>query len=488
MAYLSVLVRRTLALLIGGFITLGLVVAASLWLSREASVRSANVAEMRQFRNLAANLFTELLNAETSQRGYLLTLDRDYLAPYQAALPRVADTLRRLPEAPFADRARADIGRVTALSQAKLNEMSETIGHAEAGRTAEALEIVKSDRGQQIMVQIRGALDSILASVEVQISGELGRIRDNASALIWVNVAATLVVIVLVALATVIVGRYTRELVRARQEVEATNAGLDARVKERTLDLTRANDEIQRFAYIVSHDLRAPLVNILGFTSEFEKALPVLQRFHAAAASGTPDPALAKEAETAVNADLPEAIGFIRASGTKMDRLIGAILKLSREGRRPINPEPVALGALFDATAASLQHQLADREIRIEIARPQPTIVSDRLSLEQIFGNLIDNAVKYMANGRKGLIRITTKEDPRDVVVEIEDNGRGIAAGDHERIFELFRRSGPQDRPGEGIGLAHVRALARRLGGDVTVESQLGQGSRFIVRLPRRTI
>ena len=107
------------------------------------------------------------------------------------------------------------------------------------------------------------------------------------------------------------------------------------------------------------------------------------------------------------------------------------------------------------------------------------------MSLEQIFGNLLDNAVKYLQPGRQGKIQIDAEDHGAHVVIKVIDNGRGIADQDQERVFELFRRAGRQDKAGEGIGLAHVRAQVRRLGGDVTVRSRLGEGSEFRVLLPR---
>ncbi len=262
------------------------------------------------------------------------------------------------------------------------------------------------------------------------------------------------------------------------------NAGLEERVRERTADLGRANEEVQRFAYIVTHDLRAPLVNIMGFTSELETSLAPVQAF-IGRTEETGDPVV-KNARLAVLEDLPEAIGFIRSSTRKMDGLINAILKLSREGRRSLKPEPVDLDALLHAAAESVRHQIIDAKGTVTIKGKVNPIVSDKLALDQIFGNLLDNAVKYRDPKRPLSIRIQTGEEPgRSISIAIEDNGRGIAKQDHERVFELFRRSGPQDQRGEGIGLAHVRAMVRNLGGDITLSSELGYGTTFKVILPK---
>jgi signal transduction histidine kinase len=195
-----------------------------------------------------------------------------------------------------------------------------------------------------------------------------------------------------------------------------------------------------------------------------------------------------QDALTAVRDDLPEAIGFIRASTEKMDRLINAILKLSREGRRNLVPEQLDMTAMVRDIADSVRHQTRAAGAGIVI-EPLPVLESDRLSVEQVLGNLIDNAVKYLDPSRPGRIVVTGEETGDGwIVYRIADNGRGIAGRDHERIFELFRRSGRQDQPGEGLGLAFVRNSVRRLGGDITVESDLGKGSTFIVKLPTRLI
>jgi signal transduction histidine kinase len=121
----------------------------------------------------------------------------------------------------------------------------------------------------------------------------------------------------------------------------------------------------------------------------------------------------------------------------------------------------------------------------VEIKTPLPDIVSDRVAVEQIFSNLVENAVKYLAKGRPGRITVRGRLQGDHVLFEVQDNGRGIDPKDHDRVFDLFRRSGAQDQPGEGIGLAHVRALAYRLGGLITCESALDQGATFRLSLPR---
>ena len=135
--------------------------------------------------------------------------------------------------------------------------------------------------------------------------------------------------------------------------------------------------------------------------------------------------------------------------------------------------------------AADFSHRTEKGSIRLSVGR-LPTIVSDRLALEQIISKLIDNAVKYVRDEVPGQIAVTAgATDAQMVEISVVDNGRGIAERDLERIFDLFRRSGAQDRPGDGIGLAYVRTLVRRLGGTVRVMSRLGEGSTFTIVLPR---
>jgi PAS domain S-box-containing protein len=244
--------------------------------------------------------------------------------------------------------------------------------------------------------------------------------------------------------------------------------------REAEAELRESNEEIQRYAYIVSHDLRAPLVNVMGFTSELGETQAELRTLLA----GNPQAAR-------IEADMGEALGFIGAAVTRMERLIAAILKLSREGRRRFEPEPLDMTTLIRRLADATRHQAGVQNATVTVAPDLPGIAADRLAVEQIFGNLLDNALKYLEAGRPGRITVTGEPAAAGRVrFAVADNGRGIAPQDHARVFELFRRSGAQDRPGEGIGLAHVKALVRALGGRIDLASEPGRGSTFTVTLP----
>jgi signal transduction histidine kinase len=181
--------------------------------------------------------------------------------------------------------------------------------------------------------------------------------------------------------------------------------------------------------------------------------------------------------------DFSEALEFIKSSIAKMDRLISAILNLTREGRREFEPLRIDMRELIEAIVTTVAHQAAEAQAEIHI-EPLPEITSDRLAVEQVFSNLIDNALKYLRPGVPGEILVRGRTKLGFAIFDVTDNGRGIDAKDHQRIFDLFRRAGLQDKPGQGIGLAHVRTLVRRLGGAMSVASELDKGSTFTVTLP----
>lgn len=481
----SNLARNTLALMAGGSLVLVLIAAFSFLLVSATRQSALDVEMGRDVRITASTILIDLVDAETGQRGYLLTGRDDYLLPYENARNHLTEALQTLQKrAALVPEIQAEAAQVVTLANVKMAELARTIDTFRSGNRDGALAMVQTDQGKAAMDEVRALLDRVISTMNSRVTASLEGLSASARYLSWLTTLGGLLIAAFSAFAFYTVNRYTQGLVAARQEVVALNESLEERVADRTTALTRANDEIQRFAYIVSHDLRAPLVNIMGFTSELETGTATLKTYFGA---DQPTEEQTLEARRAAEEEIPEAVHFIRASTNKMDGLIGAILKLSREGRRELKRERVDLDTLVTTATSSLQHQLDTAEAKIEIPEQLPSVVADRLALEQVFGNLLENAVKYLTDERPGLIEITGEESGGRVRIKIRDNGRGIEEKDQERIFELFRRAGRQDRVGEGVGLAHVRALTRRMGGDVTVVSTFGEGTTFTVDLPKKT-
>ncbi|MFN3930215.1 MAG: sensor histidine kinase [Brevundimonas sp.] len=482
-------IGRTIVVLLAGAILLLLAVnVATFVMIQRTAAFNDQVERSQQVRRAARTVLLSLIDAETGQRGYLLTGRPEFLDPYIRAETSLSEQMEELEALTVGDPLLQDeVPPMLEAAREKIAEMDRTLTLSRTGRTAEALEQVRSGGGRALMESIRARMSAIDEIENERLASRTLQSERGSRSTLWANALAALLVMVLAGIMIWLVRRYVAEIQAARDTLDRLNAGLEGQVRERTAQLTRANDEIQRFAYIVSHDLRAPLVNIMGYTSELEQAGRALERQIALVEARAPK-SLDAEAVTAVREDVPEAIGFIRASTGKMDRLINAILKLSREGRRNLVPEVLDMTAMAQGIADSVRHQTAEAGAEI-VVEPLPRIESDRLSMEQILGNLVDNGVKYLDPSRPGRIVVSGAEEAGgQVVYRVADNGRGVSPRDHERIFELFRRSGKQDRPGEGLGLAFVRNSVRRLGGDIHVESELGKGSTFVLKFPTRLI
>jgi signal transduction histidine kinase len=152
-----------------------------------------------------------------------------------------------------------------------------------------------------------------------------------------------------------------------------------------------------------------------------------------------------------------------------------------------LKPEPIDMREIVTSILRALAHQIEQRKTVVTIGE-LPTITADRLAMEQIMGNLLDNALKYLDPVREGRIAILAEQNSEEIVFHISDNGRGIAQEDMDKIFEIFRRAGKQDVPGEGMGLAYVKTLVRRQGGRIWCESEPGKGTTFSFTIPRSAV
>jgi PAS domain S-box-containing protein len=273
------------------------------------------------------------------------------------------------------------------------------------------------------------------------------------------------------------------ELKRAQEGLQRAHDELEIRVRERTADLRAANDELTSFTNILSHDLRSPLVNLKGFAGELQSAANAISA-NLDAVLPCLDEQQSSEMTQLVQNDIPEALRFIESAVSRMDYLTNAVLKLARLGRRDLTVERIDMNELVQAIVDSLAHQIKVQQANVTIW-PLPEVIADRVALEQIMGNLLANAVLYLSHERPGEIEVNGECTARDIVFHVRDNGRGIADEDRHKIFEPFRRAGPQDVPGEGMGLAYVQTLLRKHGGRIWFDSSMGEGTTFSFSIPK---
>jgi signal transduction histidine kinase len=474
-----------------GLLVLTVISAGSVYLVNKARDDSKWVIHTIEAENQINALLLEIRRAESTARGYLLTQGEDFKVDHDKAVAAIVPALDRLTRL-IGDNPeqRQSIEKLSAAIETRLGQFVQEMDFIRRGEPEKAAALVREIASTDTTAAIANVATGMIQEEE-----RLFRLRtvnsDRSQTLAASMTGIGSGLVVLLALISIWL---VRRSALARDDAEArlrdANVNLEGVVDERTADLREANNEIQRFAYIVSHDLRSPLVNIMGFTSELEElGGDIFRRIGSlthvpADGPPLPDGEIALEGpDKQLSEDFSEALGFIKSSIAKMDRLISAILNLTREGRREFQPEKIDTRELIEAIVSTLAHQAAEAQAEIHVA-PLPDLVSDRLALEQIFSNLIDNAIKYLKPGVAGEIRIRGRTKLGYAIFEISDNGRGIDAKDHQRIFDLFRRAGTQDKPGQGIGLAHVRALVRRLGGTMSVSSELNTGSTFTITLP----
>ncbi|MFD1787657.1 ATP-binding protein [Sphingomonas floccifaciens] len=455
------------------------------WSSTDRTQRyAALVDHSYQVRDAIGQFQVTLEQSETARRGYLLSGRDLFRELYDENIARLGPQLADIEALTLDNPVQTDaVARIRRLLDRVQGERGESMTLTRTGNRAFAVERFDVDGSVAGMRAIRARLRVMLAAEEALLADRSADQRASTATFLTALGAAGFLVMLVAGVSFVTIFRFTRDLSASRARLQELNDTLEDQVVERTTDLSRANEEIQRFAYIVSHDLRSPLVNVMGFTAELETGQKALAELLDRAEESAPE-IVTDEARFAAREDLPEAIGFIRTSTQKMDRLINAILKLSREGRRTITPERIDMAALVGGIRDTLQHRLDEIGGTVTVAGTLPVLVTDRLSIEQVFANVIENAVKYRDPARPVRIAISGQKVGARAVFEIDDNGRGIDPRDHARVFDLFRRSGVQDQPGEGIGLAHVRALTYRLGGTIDVVSELGQGATFRINLP----
>ncbi len=247
------------------------------------------------------------------------------------------------------------------------------------------------------------------------------------------------------------------------QEIHRYAEELEQRVAERTAELEATNRELETFAYSVSHDLKAPLRGIDGYSR-------LLLEDHA--------DHLNEEGRTFLHT--------IRYATDQMRRLIEDLLAYSRLERRSLTRGRVNPRALIEALIAEHAEMIERRGVQISVDLLCTEVVADTESFTQALRNVLNNALKFTREVGEPRIEIGGREDPDTCLLWVRDNGIGFDMTYHDRIFEIFQRlHREEDYPGTGVGLAIVRRAMARMGGRVWAESEPGAGATFYLEIPR---
>ena len=435
-------VRSTIGLLAVGFLTLLGIVGMTVWLGERAQIYFNEVIEARDTRGSAVELRDALRTAESSQRGFLVTGNEIYLAPFDSAktlalrhLDRLKQTLVRYPE------TQALLQRLTTLITEKIGEMDQTIALKNALRDAEALALLRTNRGKTLMDEANVFLTGIMQAADGRLTTGVNEQKANAALLRWVSTIGGIVIVLVVGGVTITVLRYAREVAAVRDEVRVLNTSLEDRVKRRTADLAGARDRAEVLLAEVNHRV----ANSLSIVA----SLIQLQ-------SNTVKERAAKEA-------LGETQARIYAISSIHKRLYS-----SGDVRFVALDE--YLSGLLDHLAASMRAEGHGASIRYDL-EPIKLRTDTSINLGVVVTELVTNAFKYAYPSGTGEVRVRLKRLPEwQVELIVEDDGVGRQDGEPVK--------------GTGLGTRIVKAMAGTMGAQIRyIGRQPGTVARLIFPL-----
>lgn len=426
----------------------------------QAENTDIEILSAQNLRSSLSNLLALTQDAETSERGFLLTGDDRYLGPYEQASLQIKTQIelcRNLfkdhPE--LHDSVEQLIGRI----QYKFDQVEKVLALQRTSGFMAALQYIETGADQDTMDAIRSSIDTMQVQLanQLSIAHERQRSVDRAVFLFFL-VSTAVSIVVLISLYYTLLD-YIHRQDAAQAELSKLNLELEQRIDIRTRELQNMNEELQQFAYVASHDLQEPLRTITSFTQ-----------------------LLAARYRGKLDEDADEFIEYIVSSSRRMTELINGLLALVRVRKTSKAASPIPLEKLLGDAEVGLQAAIRESGATIE-ASPLPTLVVDGLQITQLFQNLIGNAIKYKGQ-RAPVIGISASRTSSDWVFAVADNGQGFDPRYSERIFGLFQRLQGRDVEGTGMGLTISRRIVERHGGKIWAESKLGAGSTFYFSLP----
>jgi signal transduction histidine kinase len=413
------------------------------------------------------DLMQTVTSAETGQRGYLLTGQKDYLWPFDRAERDAPGKLAALRSLLADDPAHLD--QLQNMVRDKLSELRQTVEFRERGKTDEAMRVVASNRGLR-------AMEGILSLSQQMIDDEKARLAERLRASVWSERAVDLSSVSFIAATLVLLIWAWRLIVENEKERDAAelsfrelNQSLEARVAERTreleetnLNLSRSNADLEQFAYVASHDLQEPLRMVASYVGLIRR------QYHGK-----------------LDASADEYIDYAVDGAKRMQLLIQDLLTYSRASTQGLTLEPIGLNIVFKESLNNLSAAIEESGAVIE-SDALPALEVDRVKLVQVFQNLIGNAIKFRKPHESPRVEIRAKKLAEAWQISVADNGIGFEPQFSDRIFILFQRlNPPRQYPGTGIGLAICKRIIEAHGGTIAAESSPGKGSTFRFTLPK---
>jgi len=399
-----------------------------------------------------------LAQAETGQRGYILTGREEYMDVYRTGLARLRDnisTVRNLTSDNSAEQE--NIKRLNALITDRLAELADGIEvRKQSGLPAGVKAETQGNTGELWMDMIGTHIGEMRHAEAELLTARLARAAASARKMkILIVCGNSLAILILIINGFVIHGETCRRN-RAEQNLKESNQ----RLERRTAELSETNIELESFAYSVAHDLRAPLRHIAGYSG-----------------------VLSQDYGPRLEAEGLRCLGKITECARTMGILVDDLLALSKVGRQPLSFQDTALGSLVARVVEDIAPDLAGRDVEWRIGELFNAECDPGL-MKQVFTNLLSNAVKYTRKQAHAVIEVGQTMRDDEHVVFVRDNGVGFEMQYAHKLFEVFQRlHNDSDFEGTGVGLAIVQRIVRKHGGRIWVEAALDQGATFFFTL-----
>ena len=451
----------------------------------DLSALEARLFKTNRVINAVNRLHIAVLRIESGQRGFMLTEDDKYLADYTETLGVISEVMDEVEVSSFSSDIQEQTNRMEQLlelTKTKVNEVIEVVELIKAGREQEAIELVNSDKGIMLYKRFETLFSEIDSSERKMQGKHLANLmslrRDSVNTLIISSVTTLLLIIAVFLLLKI----NSREHEKYQAGLESVNEELESKIADRTQELSvyseelaRSNRELEDFAFVASHDLQEPLRKIRAFGNRLE--------------SGYND---------VIDERGRDYLARMLNAAERMSMLISDLLAFSRVSTRGKEFDEVDLGRAINSVIDDLEIAIDEKSAQINVS-DMPIIRGDKSQLEQLFLNLISNALKFQTKGVTPIVSINATvalpEDVKDILISeehewikitVSDNGIGFEQSFAEKIFAPFQRlHGRSEYKGTGIGLAVCRRIVERHNGQISATSKLGEGATFSIILPK---